>query len=346
MSEMPHLDDMDGFSAGMTPQIVVVIPAYNESQHIGSVISSIPPEVASVIVVDDASHDRTVDIVRELADPRVTLIQHDSNRGVGGAVCSGYKRALALGADIVVKVDGDGQMDPSRIGSLISPILRDRADYAKGARFFDARALRQMPVPRLMGNLGLSFLTKLASGYWNVMDPANGFTAIHRQALEQLPLDSLSRGFFFETDMLIHLYYLQAVVADVQMPAHYGAEKSTLSPLKVLFTFPGKLTRAFMRRILWRYFIHDFTACSLFLLVGTFLFLGGISFGALTWIHNSIRHLITPTGTVMLAVVPLLLGFQLLLEAIVLDIQHVPKMPIHTGLSKREEHRQNTFARI
>jgi len=188
-----------------------------------------------------------------------------------------------------------------------------------------------MPIARLTGNLGLSFITKLASGYWNVMDPANGFTAIHRHALEQLSLDTISRGFFFETDMLINLYYLQAVVADVQMPAHYGDEQSTLSPLKVLFTFPGKLTRAFIRRILWRYFIHDFTACSLFLVVGMLLFLGGISFGAITWIHNIMRDLITPTGTVMLAVVPLLLGFQLLLQAIVLDIQHVPNMPIHTS---------------
>ena len=333
VSETLHIDDKDARFGGMTPQIVVVIPAYNESKHIADVIASIPSEVASVIVVDDASHDRTVDVVRQIADPRVTLIQHDSNQGVGGAVCSGYKRALALGADIVVKVDGDGQMDPSKIGRLISPILYHRADYAKGARFFEAGALRQMPIARLIGNLGLSFVTKVVSGYWNVMDPANGFTAIHRHALEQLPLDTLSRGFFFETDMLIHLYYVQAVIADVQMPAHYGDEQSTLSPLKVLLTFPGKLTQAFIKRILWRYFIHDFTACSLFLVVGMLLFLGGISFGAITWIHNRIRDLITPTGTVMLAVVPLLLGFQLLLQAIVLDIQHVPKMPIHTGIA-------------
>jgi len=331
VSETPYIDDKDARFAGRRPEIVVVIPAFNESMHIAGVIASIPSEVASVIVVNDASHDRTADVVRQLADPRVTLIQHESNRGVGGAVCSGYKRALALGADIVVKVDGDGQMDLSRIGDLIAPILHHRADYAKGARFFDARALGQMPIARLIGNLGLSFITKLASGYWNVMDPVNGFTAIHRQALEQLSLDTLSRGFFFETDMLIHLYYLQAVVADVQMPAHYGDEESTLNPLKVLLTFPGKLTRAFLKRILWRYFIHDFTACSLFMLVGAPLFVGGISFGAITWIHNSIRDLITPTGTVMLAVVPLLLGFQLLLQAIVLDIQHAPKIPIHKG---------------
>jgi dolichol-phosphate mannosyltransferase len=316
---------------GMKPHIVVVIPAYNESQHIGSVIARIPSEVASIVVVDDGSQDRTADVVRQIADPRVTLIQHDSNRGVGGAVCSGYKRALALEADIVVKVDADGQMDPSKIGDLIAPILRHRADYAKGARFFNAKELRQMPVARLIGNLGLSFIVKLASGYWNVMDPANGFTAVHRRALEQLPLDTLSRGFFFETDMLIHLYYVQAVVADVQMPAHYGDEQSRLSPLKVLLTFPGKLAQACVKRVLWRYFIHDFTACSLFVLVGMPLLVSGVSFGAITWIHNSLRNLITPAGTVMVAVVPLLIGFQLLLEAIVLDIHNVPKTPIHAA---------------
>jgi dolichol-phosphate mannosyltransferase len=325
VTKAPHIGDKDAHFTGMTSQIVVVIPAYNESQHIAGVIASIPPEVASVIVVDDASHDRTADVVQQLADPRVTLIQHDSNQGVGGAVCSGYKRALALGADIVVKVDGDGQMDPSEIGRLVSPILHHRADYAKGARFFEARALRQMPIVRLIGNLGLSFVAKLVSGYWNVMDPANGFTAIHRQALEQLPLDTLSRGFFFETDMLIHLYYVQAVIADVQMSAHYGDEQSMLNPLKVLLAFPGRLTQAFIKRILWRYFIQDFTACSLFLVVGMLLFLGGVSFGAIMWILHSMRGVATPTGTVMLATVPLLLGFQLLLQAIVLDIQNLPK---------------------
>jgi dolichol-phosphate mannosyltransferase len=331
MSETSYIDNKDARFARMTPRIVVVIPAYNESQHIAGVIASIPSEVASVIVVDDASHDRTVDVVRQTADPRVTLIQHDSNQGVGGAVCSGYLRALALGADIVVKVDGDGQMDPSNISRLVSPILHHRADYTKGARFFETRALRQMPIVRLIGNLGLSFVTKLVSGYWNVMDPANGFTAIHRQALEQLPLDTLSRGFFFETDMLIHLYYVQAVVADVQMPAHYGDEQSTLSPLKVLLAFPGKLTQAFIKRILWRYFIQDFTACSLFLVVGMLLFLSGVSFGMVSWILNSMHGLITSAGTVMLAAVPLLLGFQLLLQAMVLDIQNTPKIPIHAS---------------
>jgi dolichol-phosphate mannosyltransferase len=330
LSETLHINDQDACFPGRLPQIVVVIPAYNESKHIAGVLARIPSEVASVIVVDDASDDRTVDVVRQIDDPRVTLIQHDSNHGVGAAVCSGYKRALELGADIVVKVDGDGQMDPSKIGRLISPILYHRADYTKGARFFEARALRQMPIVRLIGNLGLSFVTKLVSGYWNVMDPTNGFTAIHRQALEQLPLDTLSHGFFFETDMLVHLYYTQAVIADVQMPAYYGDEQSTLSPLKVLLAFPGKLTQAFFKRILWRYFIQDFTACSLFVVFGMLLFLSGFSFGAITWILNSMRDLITPTGTVMLAAVPLLLGFQLLLQAIVLDIQYVPKMPIHT----------------
>jgi dolichol-phosphate mannosyltransferase len=332
VTKAPHIGDKDAHFTGMTSQIVVVIPAYNESQHIAGVIASIPPEVASVIVVDDASHDRTADVVQQLADPRVTLIQHDSNQGVGGAVCSGYKRALALGADIVVKVDGDGQMDPSEIGRLVSPILHHRADYAKGARFFEARALRQMPIVRLIGNLGLSFVAKLVSGYWNVMDPANGFTAIHRQALEQLPLDTLSRGFFFETDMLIHLYYVQAVIADVQMSAHYGDEQSMLNPLKVLLAFPGRLTQAFIKRILWRYFIQDFTACSLFLVVGMLLFLGGVSFGAIMWILHSMRGVATPTGTVMLATVPLLLGFHLLLQAIVLDIQNLPKIPMHAGM--------------
>jgi hypothetical protein len=186
-----------------------------------------------------------------------------------------------------------------------------------------------MPAARLFGNLGLSFFAKLVSGYWNVLDPANGFIAIHRQALERLPLETLSRDFFFETDMLIQLYYVQAVIVDIQIPARYGEEQSALNPLKVLVSFPSKLAKAFLKRILWRYFIQDFTACSLFLVLGLLLFLGGVSFGAAMWIRSGLRGLITTPGTVMLGAVPILLGFQLLLQAIVLDIQNVPKLPIH-----------------
>jgi dolichol-phosphate mannosyltransferase len=311
-------------------QIAVVIPAYNESKHIAGVLARLPPEITYVIVVDDASDDNTADIVHQVTDVRVSCIRHACNQGVGGAVCSGYKRALALGADIVVKVDGDGQMDTSRIASLIAPIVQGRADYAKGARFSDRTALRQMPRARLLGNLILSVAAKFVTGYWNILDPANGFTAIHRQALAQLPLHSLNRGYFFETDMLIHLYYLQAVVADVPMPACYGEEHSKRSPLKGWLAFPQKLLRAYSKRMVWRYFRQDFTAGTLFLVLGLLLCLSGVSFGVVAcMVHGIWGHSMT-TKTTIPAIVPVMLGLQLLLQALIVDLHGVPRTPIHT----------------
>lgn len=311
--------------------IAVVIPAYRVAPFILDVITQMPAEVDHIIVVDDASPDNLQEVLQRIPDQRLIVLRHATNQGVGGAMKTGFAKALELEAEIIVKVDGDGQMNPALIGRLVSPILRHQADYAKGARFFETRVLYHMPIARLLGNLGLSFVAKLVSGYWNVLDPANGFIAIHRQALERLPLEALSNDFFFETDMLIQLYYIQATIADVQLPARYGDEQSSLSPLHVLISFPGKLAAALLKRILWRYFILDFTACSLFLVFGLLLFWGGVSFGAVMWIRNGLRGLITTPGTVMLAVVPLLLGFQLLLQAIALDIQNVPKLPIHTN---------------
>lgn len=326
-------------SVHQSPQVVpepgcslaVVIPCYRVASQIAAVIARMPPQVDHIIVVDDASPDNLREVLEKISDPRLLVLQHPINRGVGGAMKTGFAKALELKAEIVVKVDGDGQMDPSQIGRLIAPILNHQADYAKGARFFETQELRRMPLTRLLGNLGLSFAAKLVSGYWNLLDPANGYVAIHRQVLERMPLQTLSRDFFFETDMLIQLYYIQAVIADVHLPAHYGDEHSNLSPLKILLNFPGKLFKALCARILWRYFVQDFTVCSLFLVFGLLLFLGGASFGAVMWIHNGLQGAITTPGTVMLAVVPLLLGFQLLLQALVLDIQNVPKLPIHTN---------------
>ncbi|MBM4439627.1 MAG: glycosyltransferase family 2 protein [Candidatus Rokubacteria bacterium] len=309
-------------------RIAVVVPAHDEARHIGGVLAAIPPLVGAIIVVDDGSRDETARVVLDSPDPRVSLVRHDANRGVGAAMCSGYRRALELGADVVVKVDGDGQMDPARIAALVRPILTGRADYAKGARLHEWATARTMPIPRLVGNLALSFLVKVVSGYWHVIDPTNGFTAIHRSVLERLPLERLNQGYFFETDVLSRLYRVQAVVADVPMPARYGNEESGLSPLRAAVSFPGKLMRALAGRILWRYFVQDFTACSLFLLSGTALLLAGGTFGLVKWGANVARGELTPAGTVMLAAVPVLLGFQFLLQALVLDVGNVPRVPI------------------
>jgi glycosyltransferase involved in cell wall biosynthesis len=309
-------------------RVFAILPAYNEAKHIAGVIARVPAFIERIVVVDDASRDDTAEVVSGLSDPRITLVREEKNQGVGGAMIDGYRRALELGCDVAVKVDADGQMDPQNIERLIAPILAGEADYTKGFRFHDPETMRKMPRIRVLGNLGHSFLTKSASGYWNIFDPANGFTAIHRAALERLDLGRIQRDFFFETDMLASLYLIGAVVRDVYLPTHYGDEKSHMNAVRTLVTFPWRLFRCFVKRITWRYFIGDFSAASLLLTAGGPLFLFGVVFGLTVWIRNARAAVATPTGTIMLAVVPLILGFQMLLQALVIDVANVPKEPL------------------
>jgi dolichol-phosphate mannosyltransferase len=318
-------------AGAMNQTVACVIPVYNEEAFIGGVIQAVPDFVSRIIVVNDASSDRTRERVLATDDPRVILIDHAENVGVGGSVATGYRKALDAGADIVVKIDGDGQMDPRQMGRLIQPILRAKADYTKGVRLRDAAVLRRMPLIRLVGNIGLSFLTKVASGYWNVLDPTNGYTAISAKVLGMLAIDRLSRGYLLETDMLINLYHVNAVVADGEMETRYGSEISHLSPVKAIVPFAFFLLKAFVKRLFWRYFIFDFSAFSLFFLAGSALFSFGLFFGIYHWIIGVSTGMETPTGTIMLAAVPLLLGFQLLLHSAVLDIHNVPQVPIQAG---------------
>jgi len=309
-------------------RVTVIIPAYRAAGTIEKVLHGIPGWVDSIIVVDDASPDETGARVRAVADPRVRLLVHEVNHGAGGAMVTGYRQALLDGSDICVKMDADDQMDPVHLPALIEPLVSGRADYAKGNRFHDARALGQMPLIRKIGNAALSFLIKAASGQWHVFDPTNGYTAIHRVALAELDLPQLHPRYFFESSMLILLQRLSAVVEDVPMPARYGDESSHLSVTRTLFEFPWLLLRQGLRRIAWQYFVADFNAVSLFLVSGIPLIAFGTAFGLYHWIDNSRRQVLTATGTVMLAVLPLILGFQMLLQALVLDVQNAPTRPL------------------
>jgi hypothetical protein len=240
-------------------------------------------------------------------------------------MATGFRAALEGGADLVVKCDGDGQMDPSDISLLIRPLLEARADYAKGCRFHHFRELTAMPRVRLGGNIALTFLTKLASGYWHILDPQNGFVAIRAETLRRLPLDRLARGYFFENDMLIRLNTLEARIADVPLPSRYADEASSLKPGRVLLEFPFRLLAGMVRRIFWRYIFYDVSPVALFLVAGSSLMSFGVLFGGYHWIASAVHHRATPTGTVILAAVPLILGFQLVLQALVLDIQNSPR---------------------
>jgi glycosyltransferase involved in cell wall biosynthesis len=306
-------------------RIAAVVPALNEALHIGDVLRRMPAYVDLVVVVDDHSTDNTAAAAESVGDARVQVIRHPERRGVGGATVSGMQRALEQGADIVVKVDGDGQMDPTQMDALLTPLIRDGYDYAKGNRFLHPRALEQMPIQRLLGNFALTFLTKLASGYWSIFDPQNGYVAAKATALRALDLPRLAAGFFFENDMLIHLNILNFRVKDVPMPAHYGDEHSSLRVNRILVTFPYYLARGFCTRIWEKYMLRDFSPIALFWLVGAPLMLFGGLFGLVTWVHSSWSGHAATTGTVMLSVLPFLLGFELILQAIILEIRESPR---------------------
>lgn len=314
--------------------IATVIPAYRVEREIESVLRGLPAYIKHIIVIDDASPDATAELVTAAAqkDIRITLIRHSQNQGVGAAMITGFRKALELGAQIVIKLDGDGQMDPAYLPALITPLIEGKADYVKGNRFRDFQSLQQMPFIRRVGNLGLSFLTKAATGYWNIFDPANGFFAIRAETLAQLPFDKLDRRYFFETSMLSNLYLLEAFILDAPIPARYRGEISSISIRRALIEFPIKLTRTLLRRIILRYFIFDFSMTSVYLLTGIPLLLFGLIFGITKWIQYASLNIAAPTGTVMLPTLSLILGIQILLSAIEIDMNSTPRKALTNPL--------------
>lgn len=314
--------------------IAAVIPCYRVEREIQSVLRAVPAYIKHVIVVDDGSPDSTADLVAASAkqDERVLLIRHPSNQGVGGAMVTGYRTALGLGAQIVVKIDGDGQMDLERLPDLLKPLIEARADYSKGNRFRDFKSLQKMPLIRRIGNMGLGFLSKAATGYWNMFDPTNGFVAIRSEVLAQLPLERVDRSYYFETSMLANLYLIGAVVRDVPMPARYQNEVSNLLISRILFEFPPKLIATFVRRLVLKNFIYDFSMGSIYLLTGLPLLIFGLIFGISKWIHYASLGIPAPTGTVMIPTLSVLLSIQLLLSAIEIDLRSVPREPLSNPL--------------
>ena len=302
--------------------IAIVIPCFNVEKHIKQVVDNIPEYVDSIILINDSSPDKTGAVLSELAagNSKITILTHSENQGVGGAMITGFKEAIEQNIDLVVKLDGDGQMDTSKIHLFVEALVNDDYDFAKGNRFHDLKTLRKMPAIRRFGNLGLSFLIKAASGYWHIFDPTNGFFCVKSQTLKSLEFSSLSKRFFFESSLLINLYYTGAKIKDIALPAIYGNEVSNLSITKTIFTFPHKLLKAFFKRILLRYFIYDFNINSFYIFFGGILFLFGMIFGITKWIHYSSLGMPSPTGTIMIAVISLVLGFQMLLSATQYDI--------------------------
>ena len=300
-------------------KFAVVIPAFNVENQIADAIRGLTDEVDFIIVVDDKSRDDTAKEVKGIRDDRIHFISNRENLGVGGATKEGLKLGLELGADICVKYDGDGQMDPVKLKDLVQPLF-DGYDYAKGNRFIHTDALSQMPKVRLLGNFFLTFMTKMVSGYWNIFDPQNGYVAIKREMLSLMPFERIHNRYFFENDMLIHLNVLGGKVKDVSMPSRYGAEKSSLKISRILFTFPWLFIKRFVYRVYTKYVLFEFSAIGLFYFLGLLLMFFGGWFGAYHWIKSIQTGVLATTGTVMIAVLPIIIGFQLFLQAIVMEI--------------------------
>ena len=314
--------------------IAAVIPCFRVTDHILAVLAGLPREVERIYVVDDACPDGTADLVeKRCPDPRVRVLRHQRNQGVGGATITGYQAALADGARVIVRLDGDGQMDPRFLPRLVRPILEGEADYAKGNRFYALESLQGMPRIRLIGNSLLSFASKLSSGYWNSFDPTNGFTAIHADVLRELPIDKLARGWFFESDLLFRLGTVRAVVCDVPMPARYGDEQSSLVIRRIAGEFAWRHAANTMKRIFYSYYLRNFNIASIEIAVGLLLLLFGGWVGISAWIEGAARNVPATSGTVMLAALPVLVGLQLVLAFLSYDMQNIPREVLHRRLA-------------
>ena len=314
-------------------RISVIVPCYRVHKHVLQVLESIPGEVDHIVVVDDACPEKSGNLVAEsISDSRVEVLYLEKNLGVGGAVLSGMCYAAEKGSEILVKMDGDGQHDAAYISFLVEPILQGAADYTKGNRFYRLENLLSMPASRIVGNAGLSFLTKLSSGYWNLMDPTNGFVAIHSKILCQLSLEKINKRYLFESEMLFRLGSLRAKVMQVPMRAHYGNEVSGITPAQYFLPMLIWHAKSFLKRIFYNYFLRGFSLASLFLLFGVIFLLAGLILGLKYWDYYTALGESAPNGTVMLVALMILLGITFLLNFFSLDMASEPREAIHKFL--------------
>jgi glycosyltransferase involved in cell wall biosynthesis len=329
----------DGRQAGF---VAVVIPSFRAAATIGGVLRSIGPEVERIYVVDDFCPDATGQrALDENPDARVTVLRNHRNLGVGGAMKRGYARALADGAEIIVKLDADGQMDPRHLPRLIAPLLDGRADYAKGNRFAPARlmptgtppgTLAAMPPARRAANRILSALHKGATGYWRIGDPANGYTAIHARALERIGIEALADCFFFETDMLFRLNLVDAVVADVALPACYPGFGSSLSLRRVALRFAWMTASRGARRLRAKYFSGAWNLGSIKLVAALTMIAGAAGLAGWRWLAGLRDGGASAASPAELTC--LLLGLAFLAAAGLYDARRTAREP----LSRRSSH--------
>ena len=302
--------------------IGVVVLAYNEENHIKDTIETLPDFVDKIYVVDDGSTDKTAEIVKTLTEQnqRIHLIQHEVNKGPGAALVTGYKAALKEEIDVIVKMDGDNQMDPEQLPNLLGPIIEGKADYTKGNRLLSPEYRSGMTKWRFFGNSILTFLTKIGSGYWQMMDPQNGYTVTSRSALERINLDSVYPYYGYLNDILVKLNVYGYRVTDIIMPAKYGRERSSIKYSKYIVKVSLMLLRDFFWRLKMKYVVLSFHPLVLFYMLGIVLtpigFFGGLF---------SIYYKFVIGGDLFvrgaLSLLLFILGVQFLLFAMLFDMQ-------------------------
>src|SRR6266404_2349187 len=304
-------------------RIAVSVPAYNEEKLIQKTLDSIPSFVDIIVVVDDKSTDKTVQEIKKAKreNKKIYLIESEENQGLGQTVIKAHTFAAKKSANIVVVMAGDNQMDPQYLPLLLDTLIMGNLDYVKGNRFFHRQELKKMPKFRVVGNIFLTLVSKFCTGYWSIADPINGYTALRIQTFKKLDTSKIKSRYGFEPSLLIELSLIDARVKDVFIPARYGNEKSKVNlfvdPLKVLFTFFG----GYIKRMVYKYTLYNFHPIVFFYLFGFLLTIVGVFFGIFIALNSFYLHKIATPATVVLFVVPFLVGIQFFLQAIVLDIQ-------------------------
>ncbi len=300
--------------------VAVVVPAYNEEALVGSTVSGIPAFVDRIIVVDDGSKDETA-VRAQNADKRVEVIPHERNQGVGAAIVTGYRRAIAIGVDVTCVMAADGQMDPDDLETLVRAIAIDETDYAKANRLFTGQAWQLIPRTRYLGNAALSFMTKIASGYWHVADSQSGYTAVNLETLKLLDLDRIYRRYGFPNDLLVHLNVFNRRVRDYPSRPIYGVgERSGIRLRHVVPKISWLLLKGFFWRMGQKYVIRDFHPLILFYMLGILLFAGGFLLGIAEVVLRIAGNPIT-SATIVLVALLVISGLQLLLFAMWFDME-------------------------
>lgn len=305
-------------------RVAAILPCYNEEKLIAKTINTLPDFVDDIIAVDDLSNDGTWKIIQSLAkkNKRISPIHHAVNQGIGGSYISGFEKALANDADLVFTMAGDAQCNQDYMSNMIDTLLEEKLDYVKANRFVHLEELKQMPAFRRIGNTVITILTKFSSGYYSIFDSQNGYGVFTRKTLENLPTKNIGRRYDYENTLLISLSIMGARIKDEPVPAIYGDEESTIPVFKTTLRALRVVWRGFWRRIYNKYVVINFHPIALFIFSGLLLGGAGIIFGIYIIAAKLISDVTPSSGTVMLAVLPIILGFQLLLSAITMDMNN------------------------